>query len=307
MFGPAEIFRNAGIVEDLHGGGVAEVLPVLQHPDDFLVRRHFDELRAFAAAAAGDWRNRPGSLPAGTTWADIVANGSLTCPAWNPILDTVPKNDFNYPFIVEERCQCLDTVDMTGTAVNGANFFINMDYRSDGQFAKFSFALGLNADGTQQLNFVNWTPDTSTALLLTNYTGLSADFHVIRVEVDTAHTQLTAFIDSTNMGTMTYYRVPTASDADAYATILGWAATAQFDYIRIGTPITPPPPQLNISRTGNNVAISWPTSASGFTLQTTTSLAPASWSNAGNPVVQGAQNVFTITATNSARFYRLKQ
>jgi hypothetical protein len=257
--------------------------------------------------ASGDWRNRPGALPAGATWAGILTNGWLTCPAWNPILDTVPNNDFNYPFIVEERCRCLDVVDMSGTALNGANFFINMDYRSDSQFGKFSFALGLTADGTQELNFVNWTPDVNTALLLTNYTGLSADFHVIRVAVDTANTQFTTFIDSTNMGTVTYFRVPTASDVDAYATILGWAATAQFDYIRIGTPIAPPPPQLNISRTGNNVAISWPTNATGFTLQTTASLAPASWSNAGNPVVQGNQNVFTTTATNAARFYRLKQ
>jgi hypothetical protein len=158
--------------------------------------------------ASGDWRNRPGALPAGTTWANIVANGSLTCAAWNPILDTVPESDFNYPFIVEERCQCLDVVDMTGTSLNGANFFINMDYRGDGLFAKFSFALGLNADGTQQLNFVNWSPDVNTAILLTNYTGLSADFHVIRVEVNPATTQFTTFIDSTNMGTVTYFRVP---------------------------------------------------------------------------------------------------
>jgi hypothetical protein len=257
--------------------------------------------------AAGDWRNRPGSLPAGTTWANIVTNGWLTCPAWNPILDTVPKNDFNYPFIVEERCRCLDVVDMSGTALNGANFFVNMDYRSDSQFAKFSFALGLTADGTQELNFVNWTPDTSTALLLTNYTGLSADFHVIRLEVEPANTQFTVFIDSTNMGTVTYFRVPTVSDADAYATILGWAATAQFDYVRIGTPLAPPPPQLSISRTGSTVAISWPTNATGFTLQTTTSLSPTSWSNAGTSVAQGDQNVFTTIATNAARFYRLKQ
>jgi hypothetical protein len=63
---------------------------------------------------------------------------------------------------------------------------------------------------------------------------------------------------------------------------------------------------LNISRTGNSLAISWPTNATGFTLQTATSLAPASWSNAGNPVVQGAQNLFTTMATNTVRFYRLK-
>jgi hypothetical protein len=256
--------------------------------------------------AAGDWRNRQGSLPAGTTWADLETNGCLTCPAWNPILDTVPKNDFNYPFIVQERCRCLSQVDMSGAQCNGADFFINMDYRSDGKFAKFSFALGLTND-TQELDFVNWATNVNDAVLLTNYTGLSADFHVIRVEVDTTNTTFTTFIDSTNMGTVTYFRIPTTGDGDCYATILGWGATAQWDYIRIGTPIAPLPPQLNISRIGNSVAVSWPTNATGFTLQTTASLAPASWSNAGNPVVQGAQNVFTIVATNAARFYRLEQ
>ncbi len=296
----------AGNVSELSNVAVGTTLAVSLGSFNVLWDLEFNVAGA-DPTAAGDWRNRPGSLPAGTTWANIVTNGWLTCLAWNPILDTVPKNDFNYPFIVEERCQCLNVVNMSGTGLNGANFFINMDYRSDGQFSKFSFALGLTADGTQELNFVNWTPDTSTALLLTNYTGLSADFHVIRVAVDTANTQFTVFIDSTNMGTLTYFRVPTASDVDAYATILGWAATAQFDYIRIGTPLAPPPPQLNITRTGSSVAISWPTNATGFTLQTTASLAPTSWSNAGNPVVQGDQNVFTTMATNAARFYRLKQ
>jgi len=49
----ARIFGDARVVQDLHGGGVAEVLPVLQDPGDLLVRGDFDELRAFAGATAG--------------------------------------------------------------------------------------------------------------------------------------------------------------------------------------------------------------------------------------------------------------
>ena len=52
MFRFAGVFGDARIVQDLHGGGVAEVFPILQHPDDFFVRGDFDELRAFAVAAA---------------------------------------------------------------------------------------------------------------------------------------------------------------------------------------------------------------------------------------------------------------
>ena len=48
----AGIFGNARIVQDLNGGGRTEVCPVVQNPDDLLVRRDFDKLRAFAVAAS---------------------------------------------------------------------------------------------------------------------------------------------------------------------------------------------------------------------------------------------------------------
>ena len=52
MFRFAGDFRNAWIVENLHCGAVADFFPILQHPDDFLVRSHFDELGALAIFAA---------------------------------------------------------------------------------------------------------------------------------------------------------------------------------------------------------------------------------------------------------------
>ena len=45
-------FRNARIIQNLHGGAIADFFPILQHPDDFLVRRDFNELGAFAVFAA---------------------------------------------------------------------------------------------------------------------------------------------------------------------------------------------------------------------------------------------------------------
>ena len=53
MFRFARVFGDAGVVQNLNGGRRAEVCPVLQNPDDFFVARDFDELRAFAVAAAG--------------------------------------------------------------------------------------------------------------------------------------------------------------------------------------------------------------------------------------------------------------
>ena len=73
MFRFTRIFRDAGIVQDLHGGGGTERLPILQHPDDFLVRSDFDELRAFAVVAA---RGEDG-VAAGQARAALGRGGEL--------------------------------------------------------------------------------------------------------------------------------------------------------------------------------------------------------------------------------------
>jgi hypothetical protein len=79
-----------------------------------------------------------------------------------------------------------------------------------------------------------------------------------------------------------------------------------FDYVRIGEPIIP---KLTASSTGNSLQLSWPTTSTGFTLETTTSLKSPSWSKAGTPVVQcGSQYVFTTNTTSrTTGFYRLHQ
>ena len=69
------------------------------------------------------------------------------------------------------------------------------------------------------------------------------------------------------------------------------------------------PPELTITLSGSAVILTWPTNATGFTLQTTTNLdSPIGWSNVVPAPVAGNM---TYTATNSitdtARFYRLSQ
>ena len=252
--------------------------------------------------AAGDWINRKAPLPAGTTWADLVTNGWLTVGnGWNPILDTKPNNNFTNNFIVEERCRCLDVVNPPDPGGwSGANFFVNLDTRPDGFYSQFSCALALLADGTQEL-YINIDNN-----LIATYPGLSDDFHVIRLEFDTANTQFATFINTTNLGTQTYTRNMNGNTGPS-ATILGWAYSAQWDYIRIGVPLPPGPPTLQITRTGNSLSLSWPVAATGFTLQKTSSLSPASWSNAGVSTVQGNMNVFTTTIGSVMQFYRLTQ
>jgi len=65
-------------------------------------------------------------------------------------------------------------------------------------------------------------------------------------------------------------------------------------------------PQLSISLVGETVVLTWPTNATGFTLQATTNLASPIWtSNLPAPVVINGQNTVTNPVSGAQRFYRL--
>ncbi|MEI6603469.1 MAG: carboxypeptidase regulatory-like domain-containing protein [Clostridia bacterium] len=69
------------------------------------------------------------------------------------------------------------------------------------------------------------------------------------------------------------------------------------------------PPFLQVQVSDGSVIITWPVSAQGFSLQTTTNLAnSSSWAVMTNiPAVVNSQFIVTNSVTGGARFYRLKQ
>jgi len=73
--------------------------------------------------------------------------------------------------------------------------------------------------------------------------------------------------------------------------------------------VTVTPPQLVITQFGTNVILTWPTNATGFTLQFTTNLAPpAVWStNSSAPVIANTNNAVTNSISGTQKFYRLSQ
>jgi hypothetical protein len=73
--------------------------------------------------------------------------------------------------------------------------------------------------------------------------------------------------------------------------------------------IADPPPTLTATRNGANVLLSWPSSAAGWNLYSSSSLgAGASWSPAPETVVPGgAQNTVTVNPASGARFFRLRR
>jgi uncharacterized repeat protein (TIGR03803 family) len=70
-----------------------------------------------------------------------------------------------------------------------------------------------------------------------------------------------------------------------------------------------PVPRMRIIRSGSNVVLTWPTNVTGFTLQSTTNLAPLGvWTTVfPGPVIVGGQNTITNLASATLRFYRFIQ
>lgn len=86
----------------------------------------------------------------------------------------------------------------------------------------------------------------------------------------------------------------------------GWLVPS---YVAVSPPLTVTAgPQLIIMPSGNTVALYWPTSASGYILQSTTDLPAGSWSTITNGIsATGTYHAFTNAASGKAAFFRLKQ
>lgn len=67
-------------------------------------------------------------------------------------------------------------------------------------------------------------------------------------------------------------------------------------------------PTLSIARAGNDILVSWPTNAVGFTLKSKTSLSAGIWNAVTElPAIIGGNAVVTITNATGNRFFRLEQ
>lgn len=99
---------------------------------------------------------------------------------------------------------------------------------------------------------------------------------------------------------------------DASSTTLTLAMPTQYTFWTLGSlqqgPV--PPPQLTISKvTGGKVKLSWPESATGFTLETNTKVnAATSWvSTSITPEVSGGMQSVTIDTISGPHFFRLRK
>ena len=76
----------------------------------------------------------------------------------------------------------------------------------------------------------------------------------------------------------------------------------------LSDPTIPPPPTLSITRSGDDIIVSWPASATGYSLESTASLNPSSWSDVTQtPVQVGDQMTVTLPVNEAPKYLRLKK
>jgi hypothetical protein len=80
-----------------------------------------------------------------------------------------------------------------------------------------------------------------------------------------------------------------------------------FDSLSIGA-LDTTPPRLTATRIGNTVVLSWPADRMGAALECLEAFAPVNqWTSVTNGIsITNAHNTFTVVATNSSSFYRLR-
>jgi uncharacterized repeat protein (TIGR03803 family) len=91
-----------------------------------------------------------------------------------------------------------------------------------------------------------------------------------------------------------------------YGTTSGGGSSNAGTVFSISLPMAPP--QLTIAPSHANFVLTWPTNATGFTLQSTTNLASHVWtSNSPAPIVVNGQNTVTNPISGTQQFFRLSQ
>ena len=120
-------------------------------------------------------------------------------------------------------------------------------------------------------------------------------------------TSLHSFGVSTN-GAIPQAGLVQGKDGCFYGTTSGGGLGGNGTVFRLTiVPVTPP--QLSLIPAGANLVLTWPTNATGFTLQSTTNLgSAAAWAtNTPAPVIVNDQNVVTNPMSGTQMFFRLSQ
>jgi uncharacterized repeat protein (TIGR03803 family) len=128
-------------------------------------------------------------------------------------------------------------------------------------------------------------------------------FTVLHDFTDVGHDSFSVY---TNSDGANPYSGLILSSNTLYGTAVNGGTSGVGTVFSISLPVTPP--QLTIAPSAANVILTWPTTATGYTLQSTTNLASPIWTtNLPAPVVVNGQYAVTNPISGSQQFFRLSQ
>jgi hypothetical protein len=88
----------------------------------------------------------------------------------------------------------------------------------------------------------------------------------------------------------------------------GTNGTFWSDMYSVTADLAPASPALQVSYSGGSVQLAWPTNVTGYVLESTPTLTSPNWQNPPEPVGQtNGQNVVSVPASETSRFFRLKK
>ena len=127
---------------------------------------------------------------------------------------------------------------------------------------------------------------------------------VFKMNTDgSSYTNFHSFAGGTNDGATPYGSLMLSGSTLYGMTYYGGASNKGVVFSLSDLPPAPPP-SLTIIYANKHAIISWPSSVSGWTLQTNNNLATGGWGNYTGPIIS---NTMTNSATKGNLFFRLKQ
>jgi formylglycine-generating enzyme len=215
---------------------------------------------------------------------------------------------------------------LSGQYIN-LNLFIQKGTNSD---LGYAYAVSINRDSRPMMDFESGLNGITTEIANTTTDA------ALRISFDSAAKTLTAWYDADGPANgYTWLHMETVSIATG---INNWGMTsnsqfsvllacgsggndsgtaniavtgdqAYFDNFLATSVLWNPQMHLTIIRSAANVILTWPTNATGFTLQSTTNLvSPAVWNTVSPaPVIVNGQNAVTNPISGTRKFYRLSQ
>lgn len=155
-------------------------------------------------------------------------------------------------------------------------------------------------------NSLDWAGPTTAVWEPSGIAWETNTWYNIRFEIDYAARTYDMFVNGNkaNPTPLPFYQ----ADADRFAQIRIFRGAGQagaiFDDLSISTPGQVQAPELSVRRQAETLTITWPATATGFTLQATEKLAPANWTTVTHTTT-GAENLATVPISGTSRFFRL--